>query len=94
MKEQPPSSEKKTRKIKDTFFRPTWIEIDKSDFLFNLKKIKEHLKTDTKVLAVIKSNAYGHGGIELAKEAVKAGIYGIGVSSIEEGSSGTTSAPL
>ena len=85
MKEQLPSSEKKTRKIKDTFFRPTWIEIDKSDFLFNLKKIKEHLKTDTKVLAVIKSNAYGHGGIELAKEAVKAGIYGIGVSSIEEG---------
>ena len=85
MKEQLPSSEKKTRKIKGTFFRPTWIEIDKSDFLFNLKKIKEHLKTDTKVLAVIKSNAYGHGGIELAKEAVKAGIYGIGVSSIEEG---------
>ena len=34
---------------------------------------------------MIKSNAYGHGGIELAKEAVKAGIYGIGVSSIEEG---------
>lgn len=75
MKEQPPSS----------FFRPTWVEIDKSDFLFNLKKIKEYLKADTKVLAVIKSNAYGHGGIELAKEAVKAGIYGIGVSSIEEG---------
>ena len=75
MKEQPPSS----------FFRPTWVEIDKSDFLFNLKKIKEYLKKDTKVLAVIKSNAYGHGGIELAKEAVKAGIYGIGVSSIEEG---------
>ncbi len=74
MKEQPPS-----------FFRPTWVEIDKSDFLFNLKKIKESLKKDTKVLAVIKSNAYGHGGIELAKEAVKAGIYGIGVSSIEEG---------
>jgi alanine racemase len=65
--------------------RPTWVEIDKSDFLFNLKKIKETVKKDTKILPVIKANAYGHGGVELAKEAVKAGIYGIGVSSIEEG---------
>ena len=85
MNEQPPSCEKKFKKIKDAFFRPTWIEIDKSDFLFNLKKIKEYLKTDTKILAVLKSNAYGHGAIELAKEAIKAGIYGVGVSSIEEG---------
>ncbi len=82
MKEQPPAGSKKQS---FNFFRPNWVEIDKSDFLFNLKKIKESLKKDTKVLAVIKSNAYGHGGIELAKEAVKAGIYGIGVSSIEEG---------
>jgi alanine racemase len=85
MKEQPPAILKQQKEKKVPFFRPNWVEIDKSDFLFNLKKIKEYLKKDTKVLAVIKSNAYGHGGIELAKEAVKAGIYGIGVSSIEEG---------
>ena len=85
MKEQPPAILKQQKEKKVSFFRPNWVEIDKSDFLFNLKKIKEYLKKDTKVLAVIKSNAYGHGGIELAKEAVKAGIYGIGVSSIEEG---------
>ncbi|MFA7074210.1 MAG: alanine racemase [Endomicrobiaceae bacterium] len=82
MKEHPPSAK---RKNMQNFYRPTWVEVDKSDFLFNLKKIKEYLKKDTKVLAVIKANGYGHGGIELAKEAVKAGIYGIGVSSIEEG---------
>lgn len=82
MKEQPPSAKNKNMQ---NFYRPTWVEVDKSDFLFNLKKIKEYLKKDTKVLAIIKANGYGHGGIELAKEAVKAGIYGIGVSSIEEG---------
>lgn len=83
MKEQPPSAKNKSMQ---NFFRPTWVEVDKSDFLFNLKKIKEYLKKDTKVLPIIKANGYGHGGIELAKEAVKAGgIYGIGVSSIEEG---------
>ncbi|MDD3053779.1 MAG: alanine racemase [Endomicrobiaceae bacterium] len=83
MKEQPPSAKNKSMQ---NFFRPTWVEVDKSDFLFNLKKIKEYLKKDTKVLPIIKANGYGHGGIELAKEAIKAGgIYGIGVSSIEEG---------
>jgi alanine racemase len=83
MKEQPPSAKNTSMQ---NFFRPTWVEVDKSDFLFNLKKIKEYLKKDTKVLPIIKANGYGHGGIELAKEAIKAGgIYGIGVSSIEEG---------
>ncbi|MDD3065126.1 MAG: alanine racemase [Endomicrobiaceae bacterium] len=83
MKEQPPSAGSK--KDNKNFFRQTWVEVDKSDFHFNLKKIKEYLKKDTKILAVIKSNGYGHGGVELAKEAVKAGVYGIAVSSIEEG---------
>jgi alanine racemase len=67
------------------FFRPTWIEIDKSDFHFNLKKIKEDLAKDTKVMAVVKANAYGHGGIALAKEAQAAGLQWLAVSSIEEG---------
>lgn len=83
MKEQPPSAGSK--KDNRNFFRQTWVEVDKSDFHFNLKKIKEYLKKDTKILAVIKSNGYGHGGVELAKEAVKAGVYGIAVSSVEEG---------
>jgi len=91
MKEQPPSAKlndqppSAKRKNMQTFFRPTWVEVDKSDFHFNLKKIKEYLKKDTKILPIIKANGYGHGGVELAKEAVKAGVYGIGVSSIEEG---------
>ena len=82
MKDQPPSTAVSNKQF---ICRPTWVEIDKSDFLFNLKKIKETVKKDTKILPVIKANAYGHGGVELAKEAAKTGIYGIGVSSIEEG---------
>ncbi|GHT41423.1 alanine racemase [Endomicrobiia bacterium] len=67
------------------FFRQTWVEIDKSDFRFNLQEIKKHIAKDTKIMAVIKSNAYGHGGIALAKEAQKAGVSWIAVSSLEEG---------
>jgi alanine racemase len=67
------------------FFRPTWVEIDKSDFHFNLKKIKEYLAKDTKIMAVVKANAYGHGGVAIVKEAQVAGLQWFAVSSIEEG---------
>jgi len=90
---EPPAGETETRaaekirvvKRPQIFFRQNWVEVDKSDFHFNLKKIKEYLAKDTKVMPVIKANAYGHGGIALAKEAQKAGVAYIGVSSLEEG---------
>lgn len=86
-KQKPPEKMKVIRKKKrpPVFYRQTWVEIDKSDFHFNLKKIKEYLSKDTKIMPIIKSNAYGHGGIALAKEAQKAGIAHLGVSSLEEG---------
>ncbi|MDR3253506.1 MAG: alanine racemase [Endomicrobium sp.] len=75
-----------TNKTKQTvFFTQNWVEIDKSDFHFNIKKIKEHIAKDTKIMIVMKANAYGHDEITLAKEAQKASIYCIAVSSIEEG---------
>jgi alanine racemase len=67
------------------FYRPTWVEIDKSAFLYNLKKIKQQLSEGAKIIPVIKASGYGHGGVILAKEAQKAGIECIAVSSIEEG---------
>ncbi len=67
------------------FFRQNWVEIDRSDFHFNLKKIKEYIAKDTKIMVVIKANAYGHGGVALAKEAQRAGVAWIGISSLEEG---------
>jgi alanine racemase len=84
-KQPPPAASSATCKRLKGFFRPTWVEIDKSDFHFNLKKIKEYLAKDTKVMAVVKANAYGHGGIALAKEAQAVGLQWLAVSSIEEG---------
>jgi alanine racemase len=84
MKTKPPSAVPVVRR-QPVFFRQNWVEVDKSDFHFNLKKIKEYLAKDTKIMPVIKANAYGHGGIALAKEAQKAGVHCIGVSSLEEG---------
>lgn len=83
----PPATGKKlkARTRQPVFYRQNWVEVDKSDFHFNLKKIKEYLAKDTKIMPVIKANAYGHGGVALAKEAQKAGVAYIGVSSLEEG---------
>ncbi|MDR1720973.1 MAG: alanine racemase [Endomicrobium sp.] len=67
------------------FFRQTWVEIDKSDFRFNLKKIREYIARDTKIMAVMKSDAYGHDAVTLAKEAQEEGVEWVAVSSLEEG---------
>jgi alanine racemase len=75
-----------TNKIKQMiFFRQNWVEIDKDGFHFNLNKIKEYVAKDIKIMVVIKANAYGHGGVALAKEAQGAGLSWIGTSSLEEG---------
>ncbi len=46
---------------------PTWIEINKSALLNNISQIKKYLKPKTKFMAVVKSNAYGHGLLEVAE---------------------------
>jgi len=49
-----------------------YIEINKNNFLSNLKKIKDITNTD--IFAVIKDNAYGHGILEIASILNEAGI--------------------
>ena len=39
----------------------TWIEISKSALRNNVAQIKKYLPKKTKFIAVVKSNAYGHG---------------------------------
>jgi alanine racemase len=44
-----------------------WLEIDLKAILFNIKNIKSLIGKNTSIIAVIKSNAYGHGILEVAK---------------------------
>lgn len=44
----------------------TWLEISKSALLNNVAEIKKNIATDKKLIAVVKSNAYGHGLLEVA----------------------------
>ncbi|MFC1521180.1 alanine racemase [Elusimicrobiota bacterium] len=67
-------------------YRPTWIEIDLKALARNLTKLKNLFKSSkTRVLAVVKAQAYGHGSVRIAKCLEKKGVSFFGVSSIEEG---------
>ncbi len=64
------------------FLRRAWAEIDESALIHNFKVIKETAKT--KVCAVVKANAYGHGVDIVAPILQDAGADFFAVSNIEE----------
>lgn len=61
----------------------SYIEISKKNLISNIKEFRNLLKSKTKIVAVIKANAYGHGDIEIAKIASPYVDY-FQVDSIEE----------
>ncbi|MDZ7715717.1 MAG: alanine racemase [Balneolaceae bacterium] len=50
----------------------------------NLKVIRSHLGNDTKIMAVVKANAYGHGAIEVARFLADK-VEWFAVNTVEEG---------
>ena len=62
----------------------TWVEIDTKAIAKNIARLKSFIAPKTKFLAVVKSNAYGHGIIAYAKESKKSGVDFFAVDSIEE----------
>ncbi|MES2014296.1 MAG: alanine racemase [Patescibacteria group bacterium] len=63
----------------------TWIEIDREAIAHNYKLFRSLIPKTTKLLSVVKSNAYGHSHIDFAKELQKLGIDYIAVDSLVEG---------
>lgn len=61
-----------------------FAEISLSNYAHNLTEIRQVLPQSTKILAVIKANAYGHGIVEIAKKAESCGVYALGVARINE----------
>lgn len=65
--------------------RPTYAEIDLSALRHNIAALRARLPKDTCYMAVVKANAYGHGMVEIAKAALRAGAGYLGVAIPEEG---------
>lgn len=62
-----------------------WLEIDLSKISHNVKEIQKILPATSKIMAIVKANAYGHGDVACAKELSRCGIDFFGVSSVDEG---------
>ena len=63
----------------------TWVEVSKKALTNNVKAFRGHLGSDVGVMAVVKSNAYGHGLVETAQIADAAGAAWFGVDNVDEG---------
>jgi len=64
--------------------RQAIAEIDLSAMAFNLSQIKSLLKLQTKIMPIIKANAYGHGAVAVARKLEEIGIEIFGVSCLYE----------
>jgi alanine racemase len=62
----------------------TWIEIDIKAIAHNYRLFRKLIGPSVKLLAVVKSNAYGHNLHEFAPEMIKNGIDWLGVDSAVE----------
>jgi alanine racemase len=63
---------------------PTFTEIDLKAFRHNLSEIKKMLSPGTKIMAVVKADAYGHGAEMIACEAVSNGVSFLAVARLNE----------
>jgi alanine racemase len=61
-----------------------WAEVDLDAAAANVGVIRGHLRAGTKVLAVLKADAYGHGAVPAARRLVRDGVDMIGVGDSSE----------
>lgn len=62
-----------------------WIEIDLDNLENNINEIKKIILPKTKIMAVVKANAYGHGALLISKKLSEIGITDFAVATLEEG---------
>lgn len=66
------------------FYRDTWAEINLNAIHDNVIAINQSLPEETEMMAVVKANAYGHGAVDVAREALAAGASYLGVAILDE----------
>ncbi len=65
--------------------RDAWIEINLSAIEHNVCEFKKFLKNDSRLLAVVKADAYGCGACMISSTLFATGVSMLGVASIDEG---------
>lgn len=62
-----------------------WVEIDLDAIEHNYSQIRQMLDKRTRILGVVKADAYGHGAVEVARTLERIGADMLGVTTVEEG---------
>ena len=62
----------------------TWAEISLGAYAHNIRELKRITRPPARLMAVVKANGYGHGAVEIAREALKNGARYLGVARINE----------
>ncbi|MBM3674666.1 MAG: alanine racemase [Actinobacteria bacterium] len=64
--------------------RPTWVEVDLGAIRENVVELAR-IAAPARLLTVVKADGYGHGAVPVARAALDAGAWGLGVALVEEG---------
>lgn len=67
------------------FPSPITVSVNLHALTSNFQQIRQWVAPPTKILAIIKADAYGHGAVPVAQTLEPLGVYGFGVASVLEG---------
>ena len=62
-----------------------WVEIDLAALGHNVKALKAFIAPHTKLMAVVKADAYGHGAVTVARTALANGADSLAIATLAEG---------
>lgn len=66
------------------FYRSTRVEVSLDALRANLAAFRRALSPEMQLMAVVKANAYGHGAIQIAREAAACGVSYLSVAFLDE----------
>ncbi|MFX3635660.1 MAG: serine racemase VanT catalytic subunit [Candidatus Pristimantibacillus sp.] len=75
----------RVRKPKQPTKHRAWAEINLDHLEHNLQELSRVIPTGTRIMAVVKADAYGHGSIRISKRLNQAGVRSFAVAEIDEG---------
>ena len=62
----------------------TWVEINLNSLKKNISAIRQRIDKTTRLCAVIKADAYGHGALKVARTVIRSGATYLAVACLEE----------
>lgn len=68
----------------DEAVRPSWVEIDLAALAHNVQVLRSHLAADTRIIAALKGDAYGHGIAPVARCLSHCGVEALATGNLRD----------